>query len=191
MLPNLFVIGAAKAGTTSLQHYLAQHPEIYMSPVKEPNFFAFDGAVPAFNGPSTNGSGTRLHDRLRRERYEFSVVDAPTYEQLFAHAGRRPVRGDCSPAYLHFPDTAARIKAAVPEAKIVAILRHRSTGPTPSSCRCVATMPSRWKPSPRHSRPSPRVSATAGRLLGSMRDAAFTSASSCPTFVCSARVAVI
>ena len=124
MLPNLFVIGAAKAGTTSLQHYLAQHPEIFMAAVKEPNFFAFDGHVPAFNGPPTNGGGTLLDDRLRRERYELSVVDAPIYERLFARAGRRPVRGDCSPAYLHFPATAARIKAAVPDARIIAVLRN-------------------------------------------------------------------
>ena len=39
-LPNFFIVGAAKAGTTFLYYYLKQHPEIYMSPVKEPHFFA-------------------------------------------------------------------------------------------------------------------------------------------------------
>ncbi len=42
MLPNFFVVGAPKAGTTSLYNYLDQHPAIYMSPVKEPAFFAPD-----------------------------------------------------------------------------------------------------------------------------------------------------
>jgi len=39
-LPNFFLVGAPKAGTTSLYHYLDQHPEIYMSPIKEPCFFS-------------------------------------------------------------------------------------------------------------------------------------------------------
>ena len=41
--PTFLIIGAAKSGTTALYHYLRQHPQIYMSPVKEPNFFAFEG----------------------------------------------------------------------------------------------------------------------------------------------------
>jgi Sulfotransferase family len=39
-LPNFFIVGAPKAGTTSLYYYLGQHPDVYMSPVKEPNYFA-------------------------------------------------------------------------------------------------------------------------------------------------------
>src|SRR5436853_5806169 len=39
-MPNFFVVGAPKAGTTSLYHYLDQHPEVYMSPIKEPNYFS-------------------------------------------------------------------------------------------------------------------------------------------------------
>ena len=50
-LPNFFVIGAGKSGTTSLWRYLEQHPEVYMSPIKEPNFFAFEGREPDFRGP--------------------------------------------------------------------------------------------------------------------------------------------
>lgn len=38
--PNLFVVGAAKSGTTSLHHFLARHTDIYMSELKEPGFFA-------------------------------------------------------------------------------------------------------------------------------------------------------
>ena len=41
-LPNFFVIGAGKSGTTSLWRYLEQHPEVYMSPIEEPKFFAFE-----------------------------------------------------------------------------------------------------------------------------------------------------
>ena len=38
--PNFFLVGAPKAGSTSLNHYLDQHPQIYMSPIKEPHYFA-------------------------------------------------------------------------------------------------------------------------------------------------------
>ena len=39
-IPDFFLVGAAKAGTTALQQALDAHPDIYMSPLKEPNFFA-------------------------------------------------------------------------------------------------------------------------------------------------------
>src|SRR4051812_42091221 len=45
-LPNFFVVGAGKAGTTSLYRYLRQHPQIYMSPVKEPCYFSEEIRVP-------------------------------------------------------------------------------------------------------------------------------------------------
>lgn len=38
-LPNFLVVGAAKSGTTSIYHYLKQHPEIYVPENKEPRFF--------------------------------------------------------------------------------------------------------------------------------------------------------
>lgn len=39
--PNFLIVGAAKAATTTIHHYLSQHPEIFMSENKEPSFFAF------------------------------------------------------------------------------------------------------------------------------------------------------
>ena len=50
-LPNFLIIGAAKAGTSALYAYLAQHPEVYLSPTKEPNFFAFEGLSLRFRCP--------------------------------------------------------------------------------------------------------------------------------------------
>lgn len=124
MLPNLFVIGAAKAGTTALHHSLAQHPDIFMSSLKEPNYFAFQGSRPNFAGPDLTLRSEFERDRLRRERYELSVLDRVEYEQLFAHGRHRAVRGESSPAYLYFPASAARIGLAVPDARIVVVLRH-------------------------------------------------------------------
>src|SRR5688572_12731015 len=50
-LPNFIIIGAAKSGTTALYHYLKQHPQVYMCPVKEPRFFAFEQGDLEFSGP--------------------------------------------------------------------------------------------------------------------------------------------
>ena len=57
-LPNFFVIGAGKSGTTSLWRYLEQHPEVYMSPIKGPKFFAFEGREPDFRGPPSRNTVT-------------------------------------------------------------------------------------------------------------------------------------
>jgi hypothetical protein len=124
MLPNLFVIGAAKSGTTSLHHYLGQHPDIFMSPVKEPNFFAFAGTVPSFAGPPQSGAPSFVRDRLDREKYRFSVLERAAYERLFEQGSAKPVRGESSAAYLYFPDSARRIQQLVPDARIVAVLRN-------------------------------------------------------------------
>ncbi|HWP47771.1 MAG TPA: hypothetical protein VNM22_11465 [Candidatus Limnocylindrales bacterium] len=50
-MPNFLIIGATKSGTTALDRALKQHPQIYMSPVKEPRFFAFNGERLNFCGP--------------------------------------------------------------------------------------------------------------------------------------------
>ena len=71
-LPNFLVLGAQKAGTTSLHKYLAQHPEIFMSREKEPHYFSLgDTAGPppprdAFVAESLSGY-ERLFDRVRGE----------------------------------------------------------------------------------------------------------------------------
>ncbi|HEX2526050.1 MAG TPA: sulfotransferase [Geminicoccus sp.] len=124
MLPNLFVIGAAKAGTTSLHHYLGQHPGIFMSPVKEPNFFAFSQSVPHFAGPDESGRPFFQQDRLRREKYAYSIMDRAEYERLFVQGKDKAYRGESSAAYLYFPGSAERIRALVPEARIIAVLRQ-------------------------------------------------------------------
>ena len=50
-LPNFLIIGAAKAGTTALYFQLKQHPQVYLSPVKEPHFFSYMGQGLDMPGP--------------------------------------------------------------------------------------------------------------------------------------------
>ena len=98
--PNLFVVGAARAGTTSLWRYLDGHPEIWMAPIKEPNFF----------------SGVR-------HPLNPDVHDEATYLRLFAPGAGSKLRGEASPSYLWSEGVPDRIKRVSPEARILVSLR--------------------------------------------------------------------
>jgi Sulfotransferase family len=110
-LPNFLIIGAGRSGTTSLHHYLRQHPQVFMPRAKEPAYFAFAGQ------PLPDGPGA---DYLRRT----TVTDAAAYAALFDEAGDARAIGEASPQYLRYPDVPARIQALIPEVRLVAILRH-------------------------------------------------------------------
>lgn len=95
--PNFFIVGAAKAGTTSLYHYLEQHPEIGMASYKEPCFYC--------------------HNQL----YE----NEESYYELFSHIPSEvSVIGEASTNYLSAPESPKLIKRKVPAAKIIILLRH-------------------------------------------------------------------
>lgn len=110
-MPTFLVIGAARSGTTALFAYLAQHPEVFMSPVKEPNFFAFEGEPLDFRGPGADFVNN-------------SVAQLADYEALFAGATGEKARGEASPLYLYAEQAPARIFERVPETKLIAILRN-------------------------------------------------------------------
>jgi hypothetical protein len=114
-LPDFLVIGAAKSGTVSLYHYLDQHPQIYMCPINEPNFFALDGLHldNHFHGPG---------DRATVERH--CVRDRAAYEAHFAAAGPDQRLGESSPLYLYSAHAARRIHQLAPQARLIALLRH-------------------------------------------------------------------
>lgn len=103
--PNLFLIGAAKAGTTSLYGHLADHPEIYMSAVKEPHYFA---------GVTTDPDA----------RAFFPVVETRrAYLRLFAKARHERWVGEASTSYLWDPEAPRRIQAHSSAASILVLLR--------------------------------------------------------------------
>lgn len=99
-IPDFFVIGAQKAGTTSLYEYLRQHPQIYMSPIKEPSYFAPEQCP---GGP------------------EFTWE---SYLHLFAGAGTELALGEATATYLWSAAAPLRIAVRIPEARIVIILRN-------------------------------------------------------------------
>ncbi|MEO1621060.1 MAG: sulfotransferase, partial [Cyanobacteria bacterium J06632_3] len=112
--PDFLILGAPKAGTTSLYHYLSQHPQIFMSANKEPHFFAFEGKMPAFRGPGDERAW--LNTR--------SVVDLETYQQLFAAAKPGQKRAEASTMYLYLAESCDRIHHYIPNVKLIAFLRN-------------------------------------------------------------------
>jgi hypothetical protein len=115
MMPTFLLIGAMKAGTTILYQALAQHPEVYMSPVKEPNFFAFAEDPPSFNAPL---------DRQDGGINEKTISDPEQYEALFDGAEPDQARGEASHTTLYWPQAPANVQRFAPEAQLVAILRN-------------------------------------------------------------------
>ena len=112
MLPNFLVIGAAKAGTTALYWYLAEHPAVFMSRVKETNYFAY----------GVDGQGKLVYGDP--DVHQFPVKTIADYEALFADAGDARAVGEASPIYLECPQAPGRIRATLPDVRLVCCLRH-------------------------------------------------------------------
>lgn len=109
-LPNFLIIGAAKSGTSSLYRYISQHPDIFMSPVKEPHFFGYEDAPPQAQGPD--------------DFVNTAITNIDAYKELFAGVTAERAIGEASPTYLYLPRAQERIRVHVPGAKLIAILRH-------------------------------------------------------------------
>lgn len=107
-LPDFVVIGAARCATTSLYEYLRQHPQVFMSPEKETDYFSL-GDLPQDEVPP---GASRYRARTRAE-----------YEAQFALAGDARAAGEASPTYLFYPRSADRMRQVIPDAKLICVLR--------------------------------------------------------------------
>ena len=124
-LPTFLVIGIAKSASTSLHEYLGQHPDIYMSPMKEPNFFAYDGPTPLFRyPPECEGNGGAVRAHLRNATLRNRIESLDQYRRLFAGAVNQRTVGESSVNYLYSEDAPRLIRDHVPEVRLVAILRN-------------------------------------------------------------------
>jgi hypothetical protein len=115
-LPNFLIIGAAKCGTDALCNYLAQHPQVYISPNKEPNFFIVEGqAEIPYRGPG---------DRETLERWDGWVSTLEHYQALFAGVGTEKAIGEGSTWYIYDEQAPRRIHRYVPDVRLIAVLRN-------------------------------------------------------------------
>jgi hypothetical protein len=104
--PNFFIVGAAKAGTTSLHAYLSSHPQVFMPTLKEPHYFADFELMPEF------------------DNFLPVIRDQAEYQALFKGSEGYVAVGEASPSYLCDPAAAERIRSAIPAAKIIISLRN-------------------------------------------------------------------
>ena len=118
LIPNFLIIGSSRCGTTSLYRYLKQHPQIYMSPVKEPSFFSYEGMKPNHRGPSD--------EKFNRT----AVTKIEDYGALFKDVTTETAIGEASTNYIYNPKASERINHYIPNARLLAILRHPVSGHT-------------------------------------------------------------
>jgi hypothetical protein len=128
--PDFFVVGAAKAGTTSLYHYLDQHPDIYMSPLKEPAYFSLEVRPENFVASRQARvrrvvQDTRVYVQgpMLEKRGNGIVCEWDDYQRLFAAATTQRAVGEASVAYLWSKTAPAQIASRIPHARIVMVLR--------------------------------------------------------------------
>jgi hypothetical protein len=106
-LPDFFIVGHHKSGTTALYEMLRRHPQIFMPSLKEPRFFDTD-----------------LHALSRTPQGSGRPQTLDEYLDLFAEAGEDQRLGEASPSYLRSTVAARAIAELAPAAQSIAILRE-------------------------------------------------------------------
>ncbi len=97
--PNFFIVGAARSGTTTLYYLLKKHPQIFMSPIKEPNFFC-------------------------EYQYYKEINNWEEYLKLFKKVKNEKITGEASVSYLYSKTAALNIKSKIKNPKILILLRN-------------------------------------------------------------------
>ena len=105
--PNLFLVGAPKAGTTSIYNYIINHPDIFMSPIKETNHFTYN---------EINDQGLYYNDT--------KIVKIEDYYSLFSGSQGEKYIGEASVSYLFYNNVSRKIYDLNPKAKIIILLRN-------------------------------------------------------------------
>ena len=109
-LPDFVLVGAPKAGTTALHAALAQHPELFLSRVKEPKYYLCgDSPPPAYRGPGDAHSNREW------------VWRRQAYLDLFEGADEHQLTGESTPFYLCHRDARRRIAADLPDGQLAPV----------------------------------------------------------------------
>jgi hypothetical protein len=129
--PNFFVVGAPKAGTTALYAYLDQHPQVYMSPLKEPSYFASELRYENFSDELRPRLAREMHalekylrGDMREKRFGGLVSTWEDYLKLYRNVSDQKAIGEATASYLWSPTAARNIAARIPQARIIINLRN-------------------------------------------------------------------
>lgn len=130
-LPTFVGVGAAKSGTTSFHAYLRQHPDVFMSPIKETNFFSTDIDPRDFSPLFERVVRQRrlnleeyVNGDQRTEHRSAYVRELDHYKKLFRFAATASAVGEISNSYLYSATAARQIRSLAPDARIVMVLRN-------------------------------------------------------------------
>ncbi|MGB3073859.1 MAG: sulfotransferase [Chitinophagales bacterium] len=127
-LPNFFVVGAAKSGTTSLYEYMKMHPQIYMAPIKETHHFSTDIDNTKFRpnyARSLNKDLSKfLETDMKEGIFHAFVKDADQYAKLFKNVKDEKAVGEITNSYLYSHEAAKNIFKKFPDAKVIMMLRN-------------------------------------------------------------------
>ena len=126
--PDIFLIGAAKAGTTTISDWMAMNPKIALARIKESNYFskeidpnnfskAFSSISPSI--PSKYWKGDKLEFR-----HQGFIKDSQSYARIFEHSQEGQKLADCSTSYFWSKKAPDLIKKSSPNAKVLLILRN-------------------------------------------------------------------
>jgi hypothetical protein len=122
---NLFVVGAMKAGTTFFTEILSQHPQIYLSPIKEPHYFINSLPKNLYEPSRFFSLENYLANDFPVPLHIAKVEKLDQYQKLFSLASEAHLyRAEASTAYLHAPESAGLIHEYNPNAKIIILLRE-------------------------------------------------------------------
>ncbi len=108
-LPTFFVAGTARSATTTLYQYLRYHPEVFVTKIKEPRFFAFEPDNP---------------DHATASRRRLPIRTLEEYEALYEEVAGEKAIGEASPQYLYSTHARRQIHAMIPDARLVFCLRN-------------------------------------------------------------------
>ena len=128
-IPNFFIVGAPKAGTDLLYYELDQHPEIYMSPLKEPCFYSseirrenFDAQIQEQMSQAEEATRQYIAGPMQQKRFGGVVSRREDYERLFAGVHQEKAIGEGSVCYLWSSTAPYAIARDNPKARIVIVL---------------------------------------------------------------------
>ena len=125
---NFFIVGAAKGGTTTAFERLNNRDDVYLSPLKEPNFYSTDIDIEKFSTEFKANTRLDLSDYFENDPLEVRQIgfvrSESDYDQLFKPAPESAkVIGECSTSYLWSTEAPEKIAKAHPDAKILIMLR--------------------------------------------------------------------
>lgn len=127
-LPNFFLVGAARAGTTAVYEELSKYEQVFLCQIKEPNFFCFDLKDGTNIDLWERKADVKVTSYLKskdRKIYGYShTSDVRDYLELFSSSDGMKVVGECSTTYLLSQVAASEILNFNPEAKILIVLRN-------------------------------------------------------------------